>query len=43
MRDTPLSVQRPSPALGEHTDEFLASLGLDEDAIRELKAEGVTR
>ena len=43
MSETPLSVQGPSPALGEHTDEILASIGLDEVAIQRLKDEGVTR
>jgi formyl-CoA transferase len=43
MSETPLSVQGPSPALGEHTDEILMSIGMDEDAIQRLKDEGVTR
>jgi crotonobetainyl-CoA:carnitine CoA-transferase CaiB-like acyl-CoA transferase len=30
----------PGPALGEHTDEVLAALGYDADAIAELKASG---
>ena len=32
---------RPTPDLGEHTDEVLASLGYDRKAIDALKADGV--
>ncbi|MDE2668156.1 MAG: CoA transferase [Chloroflexota bacterium] len=32
---------RRTPELGEHTDEILGSLGLDGDAIRELRENGV--
>ena len=32
---------RATPELGEHTDEILGSLGLDGDAIRELRENGV--
>ena len=32
---------RPTPELGEHTDEVLASLGYDRKAIDALKAGGV--
>jgi len=31
----------PPPALGEHTSEVLAGLGLDSDAVARLRAEGV--
>jgi crotonobetainyl-CoA:carnitine CoA-transferase CaiB-like acyl-CoA transferase len=31
----------PAPALGQHTDELLASLGRDPDEIARLRAEGV--
>ena len=32
---------RPTPELGEHTDEILRDLGLDGDAIRALRDQGV--
>jgi crotonobetainyl-CoA:carnitine CoA-transferase CaiB-like acyl-CoA transferase len=32
------AVARPAPALGEHTDEVLAELGIADDAIAELRA-----
>ena len=34
MSDTPPSVQRRAPLLGEHTEEVLREIGLDEEAIR---------
>jgi crotonobetainyl-CoA:carnitine CoA-transferase CaiB-like acyl-CoA transferase len=37
---TPGVWRRQAPALGEHTDQILASLGFDETAIAELRAEG---
>lgn len=37
---TPGVWRRPAPALGEHTDEVLASLGFDEHSIAALRAEG---
>ncbi|MCZ6569025.1 MAG: CaiB/BaiF CoA-transferase family protein [Deltaproteobacteria bacterium] len=40
---TPATLRRPAPALGEHTDELLAELGLTEGEIHELRAEGVLR
>lgn len=43
MSETPLKAQGASPALGQHTDEILSSLGLDADTIQRLKNEGVTR
>ena len=39
--DTPPVVQRPPPALGEHTDAVLAGLGLDAAAIAALHHQGV--
>ncbi len=38
---TPSEIRRPSPALGEHTDEVLSELGRDEEAIAKLRADGV--
>jgi crotonobetainyl-CoA:carnitine CoA-transferase CaiB-like acyl-CoA transferase len=38
---TPASVRTPPPALGEHTDAVLASLGLTADEIAALRARGV--
>src|SRR5262249_52735392 len=36
--DTPCSVRRPPPTLGEHSDEILTGeLGLDDEAIAELR------
>ena len=43
MSETPLAVQGPSPALGEHTDEILAALDYSEDEISSLRATGVIR
>jgi len=41
LMDTPPVLRRPPPALGEHTDEVLAELGLDAAAIAGLRASGV--
>jgi crotonobetainyl-CoA:carnitine CoA-transferase CaiB-like acyl-CoA transferase len=37
----PLDVQRLAPGLGEHTDEVLASIGIDAAARSDLRARGV--
>jgi crotonobetainyl-CoA:carnitine CoA-transferase CaiB-like acyl-CoA transferase len=37
----PFTVRRPAPDLGQHTDEVLAELGLDEDEVKRLRATGV--
>jgi crotonobetainyl-CoA:carnitine CoA-transferase CaiB-like acyl-CoA transferase len=34
-------VEKPGPALGEHTDEVLRSLGYSSDDIEALKKDGV--
>lgn len=41
MSETPLQVQGPSPALGQHTDEVLRELGYDDERIAALRAKGV--
>jgi formyl-CoA transferase len=38
---TPATINRPTPELGEHTDEVLRSLGYDAAAIGELRKRGV--
>ena len=38
---TPGAAQKPGPALGEHTDEVLRSLGYNSDDIEALKKDGV--
>lgn len=38
---TPQRIRRPSPLLGEHTDEVLGERGLDEARIKELREQGV--
>ena len=43
MSDTPLRVQRPSPALGEHTDAILGELGYTQEQIEGLRAAAVVR
>jgi crotonobetainyl-CoA:carnitine CoA-transferase CaiB-like acyl-CoA transferase len=43
MSETPLEAQGPSPALGEHTDEILASLGYDSATISAMRERGVVR
>lgn len=41
LESTPGGTEWPGPQLGSHTDEILASLGLDADHIAELKSAGV--
>jgi formyl-CoA transferase len=41
LLDTPPVLHRAPPALGEHTDEVLAELGLDSAALAHLRAMGV--
>ena len=43
MSETPLRVQGPSPALGQHTDEILSSLGYKAEEIASLREAGVIR
>jgi len=41
--DTPASIRREAPGLGEHTEEILTELGYTRTAISRLKKEGVIR
>lgn len=41
LSDTPGSVRRLAPSLGEHTDEVLKELGYSQQAIAELRHQGV--
>ena len=38
--DTPATVRRHPPMLGEHTDEVLRELGVDDEEIAALRREG---
>jgi crotonobetainyl-CoA:carnitine CoA-transferase CaiB-like acyl-CoA transferase len=41
LGDTPGTIRRPPPKLGEHTDEVLAEAGFAESAIAGLRERGV--
>jgi crotonobetainyl-CoA:carnitine CoA-transferase CaiB-like acyl-CoA transferase len=41
LSDTPGSIRRPPPALGEHTSEILAEVGVGPEGLRDLAARGV--
>ncbi len=43
MSDTPLEATSASPALGEHTDEILLSMGYSQEEISGMKTDGITR
>lgn len=38
---TPAAIQRPAPALGQHTDEILEELGMSAEEIADLRGRGV--
>ena len=40
LSETPGTIRKGAPLLGEHTDEVLKSLGYDEGTIKKLKEEG---
>ncbi len=42
MNESPWSVRRPAPLLGQHTDEVLGNLGYTESDIASLREQGVT-
>jgi formyl-CoA transferase/CoA:oxalate CoA-transferase len=39
--DTPASVRRAPPLLGEHSEEILCELGMEADAVARLREDGV--
>ena len=41
FREAPLQYDRPPPVLGQHSDEILREIGMDEDEIRSLRAGGI--
>ncbi|MCY4653055.1 MAG: CoA transferase [Dehalococcoidia bacterium] len=43
MSETPLEATSASPALGEHTDEILMSMGYGQEEISGMKTDGITR
>lgn len=40
VRGQPFRIERPAPALGEHTDQILAELGYGEREVADLRAQG---
>ena len=43
MSQTPLEARSASPALGEHTDAILGSMGYTQEEIADMKRDDVTR
>ncbi len=41
MSETPITYRRPPPTMGQHTDEVLQELGLDEAELERLRKSGV--
>ena len=40
MSESPATIRRPPPLIGEHTDEVLGELGFDADRVAQFKAAG---
>jgi crotonobetainyl-CoA:carnitine CoA-transferase CaiB-like acyl-CoA transferase len=40
MSETPATIERPAPLVGEHGREILAEFGLSEEAIADLEKSG---
>ena len=43
LSGTPVGIERVPPLWGQHTDEVLAELGLDEPELERLRASGTIR
>jgi crotonobetainyl-CoA:carnitine CoA-transferase CaiB-like acyl-CoA transferase len=43
MTDTPARIDRPSPLLGQHTEEVLLEFGWDRSEVDDLVASGVAQ
>jgi crotonobetainyl-CoA:carnitine CoA-transferase CaiB-like acyl-CoA transferase len=43
LSDTPPGMNRPAPALGEHTSQLLASIGITDEERERLEQAGVIR
>jgi|tagenome__1003787_1003787.scaffolds.fasta_scaffold20971836_1 formyl-CoA transferase/CoA:oxalate CoA-transferase len=41
LHETPGSIRRPPPLLGEHTDEILSELGFEAGAVSDMRAQGI--
>ena len=41
LAETPASIRRPSPLLGQHNEEVLGELGYSAEAIKGLQERGV--
>jgi crotonobetainyl-CoA:carnitine CoA-transferase CaiB-like acyl-CoA transferase len=41
FRNASLSLDRPPPLLGEHTDEILKKIGITSDQIKEFRERGI--
>ena len=41
LSQTPGSIRHRAPVLGEHTDEILAELGYDREAVAALRAKAI--